>query len=140
MPAAAGERAMTTSENTLPHRLRSLPDRVRTWLADASHRSIAQRMAGTAFLIRVASAALIYLSHILLARWMGSFEFGIYVYVWTWAVLIGSIAPLGLAYLAQRFIPEYAGRNDGERLRGFIAGVRWLCFGLGSGAAVIGVL
>jgi O-antigen/teichoic acid export membrane protein len=35
------------------------------------------------FLIRVFSAGLIYLSQILLARWMGSFEFGIYVYVWT---------------------------------------------------------
>ena len=41
-------------------------------------------MAGTAFVIRVAGAAIIFLSQILLARWMGSVEFGIYVYAWTW--------------------------------------------------------
>ena len=45
--------------------------RVRAWLADAGHSSLAQRVAGAAFLIRVASAAVIYLSQVLLARWMG---------------------------------------------------------------------
>ena len=54
---------------------------------------------------------LIYLSQILLARWMGSFEFGIYVYVWTWVLLIGDLADLGLASAAQRFIPEYTSRG-----------------------------
>ena len=39
---------------------------------------------------------------------MGSFEFGIYVYVWTWVLVIGDLADLGLASAAQRFIPEYA--------------------------------
>ena len=52
---------------------------VRNWLRDSGDRSIAQRIASAAFLIRVFSAGLIYLSQILLARWMGSFEFGIYV-------------------------------------------------------------
>src|SRR6185437_15075464 len=37
---------------------------VRAWLADHSDRSRAQRAAGTAFLIRVASAALVYLTQI----------------------------------------------------------------------------
>ena len=41
------------------------------------------------FLIRVAAAALAYLSNVLFARWMGSYEFGIFVYVWTWVLLIG---------------------------------------------------
>ena len=57
------------------------------------------------------SAGLIYLSQILLARWMGSFEFGIYVYVWTLVLLIGDLADLGLATAAQRFIPEYTRRK-----------------------------
>ncbi len=64
--------------------------RVRAWLADDSDRSLAQRIAGAAFLIRVASAgARSIVSQVLLARWMGSFEFGVYVYVWTWVLLIG---------------------------------------------------
>jgi hypothetical protein len=33
--------------------------RVKAWLADDSDHSLARRMAGTAFLIRVASAALV---------------------------------------------------------------------------------
>src|SRR3954471_14380149 len=77
--------------------LARLPAPVRAWLADGSDMSRAQRIAGTAFLIRVMSAALIYLSQVLLARWMGSFEFGIYIYVWTWVLLLGGLVDLGLA-------------------------------------------
>ena len=48
-------------------------------LADGSDLSLARRLAGAAFLIRVASAVLAFVSQIVLARWLGSFEFGIYV-------------------------------------------------------------
>ena len=82
---------------------------LRDWMADGSDRSRAQRAAGTAFLIRVASAALVYFAQVLLARWMGSFEFGVYVYVWTWVLLLGGVIDFGLASSAQRFIPEYTG-------------------------------
>jgi O-antigen/teichoic acid export membrane protein len=117
--------------------LRRVASGIREWRADASHRSIAQRAAGTAFAIRVASAAIIYLAQVLLARWMGRFEFGIYVYVWAWVGFLGMPAALGLAYSAQRFIPEYRTLGDGDRLRGFLRGSRWLCFALGSAAAAL---
>jgi hypothetical protein len=52
---------------------------LKTFLLDAEH-LLAQRLAGTVFLIRVASALLAFGSQVLFARWMGSFEFGIYVY------------------------------------------------------------
>jgi O-antigen/teichoic acid export membrane protein len=115
----------------------ALAERARTWLSDASHSSLAQRMAGGAFLIRVASAALIYLSQVLLARWMGSFEFGVYVYVWTWVLLVGGLFDLGLAQSAQRFVPEYVQRGRLDLLRGFLAGSRWLAAGA---ATVVGML
>jgi O-antigen/teichoic acid export membrane protein len=114
--------------------------RVKQALFDRSDHWVARRMAGTAFLIRVLGAGFMYLSHILLARWMGSFEFGVYVYVWTWLVLIGGLAPLGIAYSAQRFIPEYAASKDMERLRGFLAGSRFLSFSLGAAAAAVGLV
>ena len=114
---------------------RGLLARLRAWLADASHSSLAQRMAGVAFLIRVASAAVIYLSQVLMARWMGSHEFGVYVYVWTWVLLIGGLFDLGLAQSAQRFIPEYAGRGRLDLLRGFLAGSRALAFAIATVAA-----
>jgi O-antigen/teichoic acid export membrane protein len=112
--------------------------RVAAWRKDGSDRSIAQRIAGAAFLIRIVSAAILYITQVLLARWMGRFEFGIYVYVWSWVGFIGMLSPLGVAYSAQRFVPEYRTRGEHDQLRGFLVGSRWLCFGLGTfaGAAM----
>ena len=136
--------ALTDSENVARSRMRisiaALTGRARTWLADGSDRSLAQRTAGAAFLIRVASAGLLYLSQALLARWMGSFEFGVYVYVWTWVLLIGTLADFGLAIAAQRFIPEYAERKAFDLLRGFIAGSRWLVIAMATALAALGAL
>jgi O-antigen/teichoic acid export membrane protein len=117
--------------------LRNIGSRIKVWRADGSDRSVAQRIAGAAFLIRVASAAIIYVSQVLLARWMGRFEFGIYVYVWAWVGFLGMLSPLGVAYSAQRFIPEYRTRQDHDGLRGFLLGSRWLCLALGIGAGAL---
>ena len=111
--------------------------RIAAWRADRSDGSMAQRMAGGAFMIRVASAAILYLSQVLLARWMGRFEFGIYVYVWAWVGFIGMASPLGVAYSAQRFIPEYRTRGDADGLRGFLYGSRLLCLGFGAAAGAL---
>jgi O-antigen/teichoic acid export membrane protein len=121
----------------------ALVERLRHLLVDDSDHSIARRMAGTAFMIRVVSAGIIYVSQILLARWMGGFEFGVYVYVWTWLVLVAGLAPLGIAYSTQRFIPEYTAAKDRARLRGFITGSRLLSLVLGvaaSGAGLVSLL
>jgi len=126
--------------NGVSSRLPVAWEHVRTWLADGSDNSRAQRAAGSAFLIRVASAAVAFLSQPLLARWMGSYEFGIYAYVWTWLTLLGGVIDCGLGTSAQRFIPEYAERKSLELLRGFLSGTRWLAVGLSSLAAVVGVI
>lgn len=112
--------------------------RLRLLATDQSHLSIARRVAGTAFMLRVASAMLAYIGQILFARWMGRFEFGIYVYVWTWLLLIGSFVPLGLSSSAQRFIPEYTGHGDFARLRGFLLACRWMPILLGGVGAAVG--
>jgi O-antigen/teichoic acid export membrane protein len=113
--------------------------RLQELLAADDHHAVAQRQAGMAFVIRVVAAGLVFISQIVLARWMGRFEFGVYVYVWTWLVLLGGLMPLGISIAAQRFIPEYTERGDLDRLRGFLAGSRWLCFGLGTAGALAGV-
>jgi O-antigen/teichoic acid export membrane protein len=108
------------------HALANLATRIQAWRDDASHTSIAQKVAGSALLIRIFSAALVFGSQILFARWMGSFEFGIYVYVWAWVLVIGEFADLGLASAAQRFIPEYSTAKSVTLLRGFISRSRWV--------------
>jgi O-antigen/teichoic acid export membrane protein len=88
--------------------------------------SAVRRAAGTAFFIRIANAGIAYLSQIVMARWMGAFEYGVYVYVWTWVLLVGTVADLGFAVAAQHFIPRYAEGRDFSRIRGFIFASRWV--------------
>ncbi|WP_246799436.1 flippase [Bradyrhizobium sp. CCBAU 51753] len=96
-------------------------------LLGGSHEaSVTKRLAGTIFIIRVISAAIAYLAQILLARWMGASDYGIYVYVWTWVLLLGSMLDLGIAPSAQKIIPEYRTRGELALLRGFLSGSRWL--------------
>ena len=80
---------------------------LKTILAERSDSRLAQIVAGKVFLVRVGSALLALVSQVLLARWMGSFEFGIYIYVWTWVLMIGALSDFGLSSAARRFIPEY---------------------------------
>ncbi len=94
----------------------------------ASEASLTRRLAGIIFIIRVGSAALAYLSQILLARWMGGSDYGIYVYVWTWVLLLGSMMDFGISASAQKIIPEYRTSGEGALLRGFLSGSRWLTF------------
>ena len=93
-----------------------------------SEASLTRRLAGTVFIIRVISAALAYLSQILLARWMGTSDYGIYVYVWTWVLLLGSMMDFGISTSAQKIIPEYRSSGEHALLRGFLSGSRWLTF------------
>jgi O-antigen/teichoic acid export membrane protein len=116
--------------------------RVKAILADKSDNRLAQLFAGKVFLVRVASAVLALASQVLLARWMGSFQFGIYIYVWTWVLMIGALSDVGLSSAARRFIPEYTELKLPELLRGFLAGSRWLAFAIATaiGAACAGAV
>lgn len=98
--------------------------------------SLTRRLAGTIFVIRVVSAALAYLSQILLARWMGGPEYGVYVYVWTWVLLLGSMMDFGISASAQKIIPEYRTSGDHARLRGFLSGSRWLTFAVSAAVSL----
>src|SRR5215831_673061 len=109
-----------------PQAAKRLIARIKAFLADRSDNRLAQLFAGKVFFIRVASAMLALASQVLLARWMGSFQFGIYIYVWTWVLMIGSVSDIGLSSAARRFIPEYIEIKTPDLLRGFLTGSRWL--------------
>jgi O-antigen/teichoic acid export membrane protein len=97
-----------------------------------SEASVTRRLAGTIFIIRVVSAGLAYLSQILLARWMGGSDYGVYVYVWTWVLLLGSMMDFGISASAQKIIPEYRTSGNSALLRGFLSGSRWMTFAVAS--------
>jgi len=111
--------------------------RLRLLLGGSSEASVTRRLAGTIFIIRVISAALAYLSQVLLARWMGGSDYGIYVYVWTWVLLLGSMLDFGLSASAQKIIPEYRARGEHALLRGFLSGSRWISLVVASGLSLL---
>jgi O-antigen/teichoic acid export membrane protein len=113
---------------------------IRTLLTERSDTRLAQLVAGKVFLVRMGSALLALVSQVLLARWMGSFEFGIYIYVWTWVLMIGALSDVGLSSAARRFIPEYTELRSVDHLRGFLAGSRWFAFALATGIGLVGAI
>ncbi|MFM9847092.1 MAG: lipopolysaccharide biosynthesis protein [Hyphomicrobiaceae bacterium] len=77
-----------------------------------------------AFLVRIASAVILYISQIVLARWMGDFEYGIYVVVWTWVLLLGGLSTLGLSTAMMRLLPEQREQGTFDLMRGLLLGGR----------------
>ena len=111
--------------------------RLRAILGGSSEGSVTNRLASMVFMIRVVSAAMAYLSQVLLARWMGGSDYGIYVYVWTWVLLIGSMSDFGTAVSAQKFIPEYRANGEHALLRGYLSGSRKMTFGVSALIALL---
>ena len=106
--------------------------RLKALLGGTGEASLTRRLAATIFAIRVVSAVMAYGAQILLARWMSTSDYGIYVYVWTWVLLLGSMMDFGISASAQKLIPEYRTRGQHALLRGFLSGSRWLTFAVSS--------
>ncbi|MGJ4952907.1 lipopolysaccharide biosynthesis protein [Bradyrhizobium sp. HKCCYLS20291] len=106
-------------------------------LAGSGEASLTQRLAALIFVIRVLSAGLAYFSQIVLARWMGGSDYGVYVYVWTWVLLLGSMLDFGIASSAQKIIPDYRTAGQHALLRGFLSGGRWLTLTTSTLAALL---
>lgn len=84
--------------------------------------NVSRRTAIIVFSIRIASAAIAYFSQVFLARWMGEFDYGIYVAVWVAIVLIGGLSCLGFSTGVIRFISEYRTSKNFDKLRGVLYG------------------
>jgi len=78
----------------------------------------------TVFAVRVASAALLFISQIVLARWMGVAEYGHYVALWTAVLLLGAFSHLGLSAAMMRLAPQYQASGAFDALRGILLGGR----------------
>lgn len=120
--------AATTAGRFLPQRLalriRPLLGLIDAVLFTAGERGEAGRMSLIAFSVRIVSAVIAFVSQVLMARWMGSFEYGIFVLVWVTMVIVGNLACLGFHTSVIRFIPEYRARGMMAELRGIVRASR----------------
>ncbi len=121
-------------------RLLPLADALDSILYGSDDRSVSQRIALIAFAVRIVSAAIAYISQVLLARWMGDFEYGIFVVVWVGAVILGGLACFGFQTAVVRFVPEYLERGENDLLRGVLLGSRLYGFAAATAIAVLGLL
>ena len=120
--------------------LQPIAERLESMSYGSDDRAVSQRIAVIAFTVRVISAAIAYVSQVLLARWMGDFEYGVFVVVWVGAVILGGLACLGFQTAIIRFVPEYLERGENRLLRGVLLGSRVHGFIAATGFALIGGL
>ena len=80
------------------------------------------RGAGLVFIISTVGAVLGYLVQMLLARWLGSTDFGAYRYALTWCALLAGFALLGFNASGARFISQYIQQESPQKLKGFLIG------------------
>ena len=136
--------AATTADRLLPQgwadRARPALDKVDAVLFSRDERAEAGRMSLIAFAIRVVSAAIAFVSQVLLARWMGSFDYGIFVLVWTAMIIAGNLSCLGFHTSIIRYIPEYREKGALEELRGVMLASRLVVLLASTAIAVIGGL
>ena len=110
----------------------------RIW-AGVDEKAIDQRSSLLAFAIRVFSAIIAFVSQVLLARWMGSFEYGVYVWIWVAVVIVGSLSCFGFPAAIVRFIPQYRQSGEVEKLRGVIRASRLFALASSTLLAVLGL-
>jgi hypothetical protein len=96
-----------------------------------------RREALAVFSIRVLSAALLFASQIILARWIGASGYGLYVALWSAVLVAGGLSHLGLSTAMMRLVPEYRASNAHDTLRGLLTGGRFIAFSGGLLSAIV---
>ncbi|MEM5470459.1 lipopolysaccharide biosynthesis protein [Hoeflea sp. AS60] len=105
-------------------RLTPVFDRLSTIATATDGTSVAQRMAMIAFAIRIFSAAIAFASQIILARLMGDFQYGVFVFVWVIAIILGNLSCLGFHTAVIRFLPQYRSAGADEAVLGLAVTAR----------------
>jgi O-antigen/teichoic acid export membrane protein len=133
-----------TAEKVLPPGLRArlhpLTQKLQPVFSGNSDTAQAQRRALVAFVIRIASAAIAFVSQIVLARLMGEFEYGIFAFVWVLVILVGSLSCLGFHTSIIRFLHQHMAEDDIGAVRGLNLAVRVIALGSASTVAALGFL
>ena len=93
-------------------------------VAGRDERAQSLRTAFIAFTIRIVSAFIAFISQVLMARWLGTHEYGIFVWVWVAAIICGGLSCVGFPSAVVKFIPQYLVEDNQKALRGIILGSR----------------
>jgi O-antigen/teichoic acid export membrane protein len=94
-----------------------------TKLADSD---FSRMLRGSAFIFgyRVSGAGIAFLTQILLARWMGASELGIYVLGFSWLVTLSAISVAGFNGASMRFVGHGLAHDDHGYIWGFVRRAR----------------
>lgn len=114
--------------------------RLAAWLSEtASHRSFF-RAVGAISAVRLTGGLLLFLSQMLLARWMGVEAFGVYSVAWAWVAVLGTLGGLGFAGTSVRFLATYRAQGAQAQIRGLLRFGRLLTLASASFVAACGLL
>ena len=135
LSAASGDRQLPSR---LGGGLAGATARLRAIILRTDERGLAGRMSVTAFLIRIVNAVIAFASQVLLARWMGDFDYGVFVFVWSLMILLGNLSCLGFHTSVIRFIPQFRGEGRFAELRGLLAASRAFVLTAATALAALG--
>jgi O-antigen/teichoic acid export membrane protein len=121
----------------------SLSHKVRSAVGDvlgggASHLTSVVRGAGSVLLVRIVGAAITYGLQVLLAHWMGVFEYGVFAYAWVWVTVLGVLGATGFNRASLRFVSDYHAKERAGRLKGYMRVSRVLVLAAGIGFMAVG--
>ncbi len=109
---------------------------------DKPHREIARLISGSAFIFfyRLFGAAVTFLTQVLLARWMGAAELGIYVLAFSWCILLSTLSTGGFRIASIRFIGEGLATSRPGYISGYIRRSRQIVIILSLAVTILGSL
>lgn len=83
---------------------------------------LSRLLSGSGFIFgcRIVGAGATFVVQVLLARWMGAAELGVYALAFSWCILLATLSTGGFRLAAMRFIGEGLARDDAGYIGGFI--------------------
>jgi len=108
----------------------------------APRRELSSLIRGSAFIFgcRLFGAAATFLTQMLLARWMGAAELGIYVLAFSWCILLSTLSTGGFRIASIRFIGEGLADDRPGYIAGYIKRSRQIVIAASLAVAVLGNL
>ena len=112
-------------------------DGIFSYYAGRFFKSTLARGATGTFIAKVAGAGLGFLSQIVLTRFLGAAEYGVYIYAFTWINLVAIVGTMGFTTGSVRFVSKYKANEAWGLLRGYLRFSRRFVAKLSVGLAVL---